>query len=75
VALLTSTRDLTADEMRHGIVSDLERLLPDVDASVLEREVVIELDSFGDPPVRQYLPVLIARRVREHHRQPATAPV
>jgi len=34
--------------------------VPDVDAGVLEHEVVPELDKLGDPPVRPWLPVLVA---------------
>ena len=68
MTVLADPRDLTADELRHGIVSDLERMLPGVLPTQLEREVVIELERFDGVPVRQYLPVLVARTVRDHHR-------
>ena len=68
MAVLANDRDLTFDELRHTIVSDLERLLPEVDADDLEREVTVELGHFGDARVKQYLPVLVARQVRQHHR-------
>ena len=64
---LKDPRELSPEQLRHSIVSDLGRLLPGADPGQLEREVVIELERFGDPPVRQYLPVLVARRVRDHH--------
>ena len=68
MAVLANDRDLTFDELRHTIVSDLERFLPEVDAADLAREVTVELSHFGDARVQQYLPVLVARQVRQHHR-------
>ena len=68
MASLKQARDPSREELRHSIVSDLERLIPDVDAAELDREVVVELDRFEHASVRQYLPVLVARRVRDRHR-------
>lgn len=68
MALLIGAREQTFEEMSDRVVSDLERVLPDVEITQLEREVATELERFGDPPVRQYLTVLVFRRVREIHR-------
>ena len=55
---------MTREELRQVIVSDLQRVEP----STLAREVGTELDRFGEVPVRQYLPVLVAKKVHDRHR-------
>jgi hypothetical protein len=55
-------------EIRDRIVADLSRDLPGVPTADLTVEVDHELEQFADAPVKQYLPVLVGRAVKQHHR-------
>ena len=58
----------TKEDLRDGILLDLRRSLPEVSPQVLEREITEKLERFGDVSVEQYLPVLVARQVKDQHR-------
>jgi hypothetical protein len=55
-------------ELRDRIVLDLARTFPSVSPDELRLEVEQEMQQFVDAPVKQYLPVLVGRAVKEHHR-------
>jgi hypothetical protein len=55
-------------ELRDRIVLDLTRALPTVPPDELRLEVEQEMQHFADAPVTQYVPVLVGRAVKAHHR-------
>lgn len=55
-------------ELRDRIVLDLTRALPSVPPDELRVEVEQEMQQFADAPVKQYVPVLVGRAVKAHHR-------
>jgi hypothetical protein len=56
------------DEIRDRIVAELTRHLPNISRELLAAEVAQELDRLLPVRVTQYLPVLVGRAVRDHHR-------
>ena len=62
------SRDVTDDDVREAVASDMRRRFPGISEPQIAQDVERELRSFGRPPVRQYLPLLVSRRLRARYR-------
>jgi hypothetical protein len=70
MSLKTMGNAASADDLRAAIVTDLRNRFPQVSQRQVTMDVERELRSFGEPPIRQYLPILVARRLQSRYRAP-----
>ena len=68
VAVKSMSRDVTDEDVQAAVVSDIRRRFPMIGEAQIAQDAQGELRSFGQPPIRQYLPVLIARRLQARYR-------
>ena len=62
------SRDVTDQDVRAAVVTDIRRRFPGISEPQIAQDVDRELRSFGSPPIRQFLPVLVARRLQARYR-------
>jgi hypothetical protein len=62
------SRDLSDEDVRAAVIGEIQRRFPTVSEPQIARDAERELRSFGEPPVRQYLPVLVSRRLQARYR-------
>jgi hypothetical protein len=67
MSVKTLNRDVTDDDVRAAVVTDMRRF-PGISEPQIARDMDCELRSVGRPPVRQYLPLLVSRRLQAQDR-------